>query len=221
MCWVWRCGCGGGSWPQATAMMKSFAPSSLGLALWGGQEEETLAKFNTVISVKGWNGTRSLENPALAVRHVHLGVGSRTESSELKTVIKVQDAAEMLRLIPIFNHRDNIWRRIPGEEAVGVVVCEVGRAPPRFKRVFIVRFTPTSASPTPPRRIGLCPRHCAAFSTKDSSRPLLPPDPPHFRQTSGLCLPRAPEPVSRVRARKPEAVGQSGSMLLTQPWLLH
>lgn len=30
-----------------------------------------------------------------------------------------------------------------------MVVCEVGRAPPRFKRIFIVRFTPTSASPSP------------------------------------------------------------------------
>lgn len=32
---------------------EEFSPSSLSLALWGGQQEETPAKFNAVISVKG------------------------------------------------------------------------------------------------------------------------------------------------------------------------
>lgn len=47
-------------------------------------------------------------------------------------VIKVQDVAEMRCLIPIFNRRGNLWRRIPGAEGVGVVVCEVGRAAPKL-----------------------------------------------------------------------------------------
>lgn len=229
MCWVWGCSCGGGSWLLATVMMKSLAPSSLCLALWGGQEEETPAKFNAVISVKGWNGIRSLENPALVVRHVQLGVGSLTESLELKMLIKVQDVAEMLRLIPIFNHRDNIWRRIPGEEGVGVVVGEVGRAPPRFKRIFIVRFTPTSASPS---AVPLRPHPGGSVCARGAAPPSAPRTVPVCCSPSVIPLTRpslvtppylslTPEPVSRVHARKPEAVGQSGSTLLTQPWLLH
>lgn len=42
-----------GSWFLATVLRNSFAPSSLSLALWGGQEEGTPAKFKAVTSVKG------------------------------------------------------------------------------------------------------------------------------------------------------------------------
>lgn len=55
------------------------------------------------------------------------------------------------------------------------------------------RFSVLCSIATPPRRIGLCPRRCATFSTEDSSRPLLaggdpPPWPASFHSNLRVCV---------------------------------
>lgn len=114
-------------------------PPPLSGRLSGEGRRRTHRQSSTI----GW-----LEKPTLSVRHVQPGVGSLTESLQLKTLIKVQDVADVLRLTTRAVYGD----AFQGQEGVGVVLREADRAPPRFKRVFIGRFTPTSASPSALRR---------------------------------------------------------------------
>lgn len=196
MCWGRRCGCGGGSWLLAPGHSRDeeFCPllsqsGSLGRAAGGNTSKVQRSDLS-----QGLKWDQIVGEPRARRPTGSAGVGSLTE---------------MLHLIPIFNHRDNIWQRIPGQGGVGVAVYEVGRAPPRFQRIFIVRFTllrpAVSLQPHPGGSVcarGAAPPSAPRTVPVGCSPPVIPLTRLVSLQPPNLCLSRTPEPVSRVHARK-------------------